>query len=93
MLTSSLLVPTSSLILQTWGQDGRGSIDCLALYWTSNVVCIGELYRLMVRYVLLQLPPRAVAYSVECERHVWEIGSLVPSRVKLITYEIDTCRY
>ena len=35
----------------------------------------------------------AVAKSVERIPHVWEIRSLVPGRVKPMTYQIDTCRF
>ena len=31
--------------------------------------------------------------SVECGIRMWKFRSLVPSRVKLMTYKIDTCRF
>ena len=34
-----------------------------------------------------------VAESLEHGRHVWEIGSLIPSGVKAITYQMCTCHF
>ena len=30
---------------------------------------------------------------VEGGPHMWEIGSVVPNRIKTMTYKIDTCRF
>ena len=39
------------------------------------------------------MQPGAVTESVERGPHVWEIRSLVPGRVKIVTYKIDTCHF
>ena len=35
----------------------------------------------------------AVAELIECGPHVWEMGSLIPGRVKPMTYQIVTYRF
>ena len=39
------------------------------------------------------MTPDAVAESVKGGTRVWEIGNLVPGRVKPITYQIYTCPF
>ena len=41
----------------------------------------------------IMLPPGVVAESVEQGLRVWEIGSLVPQRIKPMSYKIDTCHF
>ena len=53
------------------------------------------LYRLVFIFSILPLLSSLseLGESVERGPHVWEIGSSVPSRVKPMTYKIDTCRF
>ena len=37
--------------------------------------------------------PAAVTESVEHGPHLWEIGSMIPSRAKPMTNKINTCRF
>ena len=44
----------------------------------------------MCIYIYTYMYIGAVAKSVECKPHVQEIASSIPSRVKPMTYKIDT---
>ena len=56
------------------------------------LLSVVQLYSSLVVDVDIKAEPGAVAALVEHKLRVWEIGSLVPVRVKPITYQIHTCR-
>ena len=74
------------------------SPEALKMYPGAPAALLGDTDALVIggRVGRAQAPcaePGRVVELVEHEPRVWEIRSLVPGWVKLMTYQIDTCRF